>query len=255
MRRSAFGLCFATCCLLCAVAKTPATDKDESDKEGISDLNRVHVDDGGFYLFLPSDLTDENPAGTPHSYRSIPAFNPPHTAEEVGKDPCSHTLLLVGKGGDEASEIAARGSNKKKYVATPPSGGIAVVEIDDRCVKQLKSDDVLSRLAYEAQQVDGLTPTAQMISYQVDDHPVWLAMSSGFSKDEHGKRTARAGMTFVANASLSSQGHFFVLGMVSNDVELFNRMLKLRIRFSDTSTRLVPFELSGDTNRKDAVPK
>lgn len=190
----------------------------------------MRIDDGGFDLLLPSGLQPENPTAEIHSYRSIPALNPPKSAQEVGTDPCSHTLYLAGTGGDYASEMAARGSKKKQFVALPPSGGIAVVEIDDRCVAKMKDEDVLSKLAYEAQQVEGLKPGSRMISYEVDGHPVWLATSTGFSKDEHGKRTAKAGLTLVGNISMKSNGHFFVFGIVANDVELFNRMLTTKVK-------------------------
>jgi hypothetical protein len=62
-------------------------------------------------------------------------------------------------------------------------------------------------------------------------------------------------MTFVANISLSVKGHFFVLGIVTNDVELLNRMLKMRVQFSGPSRLLVPFTLTNKGNREDAVPK
>jgi hypothetical protein len=231
-----------------------STNRYDADISANSGLDRAHINDGDFDLLLPHELTAEDPFADAHSYRQVPAFNPPHSAEEVGKDPCSHALLMVGLGGDSVSDVGVRGDNNKEFVASPPSGGIAVVEIDDRCVKDMKPEDVLSRLASEGQGVEGLAPTARMISYQVDGRPVWFAMSSGFSKDEHGKRTAKAGMTYVADISLSVGGHFFVLGIVTNDVDLFNRMLRIRIQFSGPSRLLVPFALTKGP-RADAVPK
>jgi hypothetical protein len=225
------------------------TNKYDADISANRGLNRSHVEDGDFDLLLPSELTPEDPIPDGHSYRQIPAFNPPHSAEEVGKDPCSHTLLMVGIGGNTGT-----GSEEERFVAEPPSGGVAVVEVDDRCVKDMKAEDVLARLAREGQEVEGLTPTARMISYQVDEHPVWLAMSSGFSKDEKGKRTAKAGMTLVADISLSAKGHFFVLGIVTNDTDLLNRILKMRIQFKGPSKMLVPFALTTNPGA-DAVPK
>jgi hypothetical protein len=224
-------------------------NKYDADISANSGLERAHVGDGDFDLLLPQELTAEEPVPWVRSYRQIPAFNLPHSAEEVGKDPCSHTLLMVGEGGD-----TGRGTDKKKFVAEPPSGGVAIVEIDDRCVKDLKPEDVLARLAGEGQGVDGLTPMARMISYEVDEHPVWFAMSAGFSKDENGKRTAKAGMTFVADVSLKAKGHFFVLGIVTNDKDLLNRILKMRVQFSGPSRLLVPFALTNGP-REDAVPK
>jgi hypothetical protein len=256
MKRFTFGLCCIFYCVGFCLPQTSAPNKYDQDVVVNSGLGRSHVDDGAFDLLLPSELTVEDPNGPMHSYRAIPAFNPPHTAAEVGRDPCSHTLLLVGEGGGAGSEEAARGPNEKKIVAIPPSGGIAIVEVDDRCIKQLTDENVLARLAGEAQQIDGLIPTSRMISYKVGDRPVFLAMSNGFSKDEKGERNPKAGMTLVGNISLKANGHFFVVGMVCNDVELFNRMLKLRVQFATgPSERLVPFELHNGGDIKDPVPK
>jgi hypothetical protein len=51
-------------------------------------------------------------------------------------------------------------------------------------------------------------------------------MSSGNSKNEKSKRIAKSGMTMVANLSLKSHEHYFVLRLTANDKELFNRLMK-----------------------------
>jgi hypothetical protein len=220
------------------------------------DFTKIRIDDGNFVLLLPPDLRSENLVGPIHSYRAIPQFNLPEKAEDMGKDPCSHPLALFGTGGDADTETASRGSKKDKFVPIPPAGGISVVEIDDRCVAKMTNDDVLSRLANEAHQVDGLEPAARMISYAVDGTTIWLAIATGYSKNEHGKRTPKAGQTLVANISFKARGHYFVLGVIANDVQLFNRLMKSRVNFNEiTSSRLVPFELSRDNGKNDAVPK
>jgi len=250
------------CLLLCATARFGLAQASlpygtKTPERMPTDTNplKIRIDDGEFTIELPQELKQEDPKAVIHSYRSIPAFSPPHTAEEVGKDPCSHTLLLAGIGGDPEPELDSRGK-KTKFVASPPAGGISIVEVDDNCAATMKEEDVLSRLAIEAQEVDGRKPTARMISYVVDDHPVWLAMSGGNSKDEKGKRTAKAGMTLVANVSLKSHRHYFVVGLIANDKDLFKRLMQCRIQFTGKpSSALIPFQLSADKNIRDAVPK
>ena len=97
----------------------PPSSKDPIDQNQYV----FNVDDGAFHVIFPGDLNQEDPNGSRHSYRGIPSWNAPKSEHDIGKDPCSHTLTLVGIGGDVTREMSTRGDNKSQFLASPPSGG------------------------------------------------------------------------------------------------------------------------------------
>ena len=102
-------------------------------------------------------------------------------------------------------------------------GRQVVMLFDVAKVAKMKDEDVLSKLAYEAQQVKRYSKSrSRIISYLADNNGIMAWRHPMASKRTNTmKGAAKAGLTLVGNISMKSNGHFFVFGIVANDVELF----------------------------------
>ena len=194
----------------------------------------------------PSDLKREDPVTlSQRSYRIVFALHPEKDAEHAATDLCSPTIFAAGL--TEPEPQAVSGKKKDSFEASPPTGGMTLVDIDRKCLNDKSDSDATSNLVARLGEADGLSsviPGSKTVEYKLDGHVTALDIATGFSKDKDGKRNASAGTTIIGGVSMVYEGHLLLWTFIANDVTLFNRMLKSRVQFDgQPSWPLVPFDL------------
>lgn len=215
--------------------------KFEDNTEALFQVGSTHL-----VFRYPSDLKPEDPTTlSQRSYRIVFALHPAKDAEHAVTDPCSPTIFAAGL--TESEPQVASGKKKDSFEASPPTGGITLVDVDWKCLKGKSDSDATSNLVARLGEADGLAsviPGSKTVEYKLDGHVTALDVAQGFSKDKSGKRNASAGTTLIGGVSMVYEGHLFLWTFIANDVTLFNRMLKSRVQFDgQPSWPLVPFSL------------
>jgi hypothetical protein len=203
-------------------------------------------------FYYPAELSMEDPHAMPRrSYRSIYAMHPDQDPEHVGADPCSPLRFMIGTGPDH--HLPA--SKDDAFEPLAPTGGISLVEVNRKCLNGQSEEDFLEKTVNDLQSMTGMYSTAATITYDLDRHPVTLSTVHAFSRvDNDVERKKSNGITFVAVAALTSQGHLFIWTFVANDLTLFNTMLQCEIQFGEGRVRrLTPFIVT-TANPQNAVP-